>query len=108
MTMFENGYKLNMVNGDPNLTDSTTALKDDKYAPVVKFMVFRIYRDDAINIIDRNGSNIIDGKSIGYIRFSELTEEKLDEAIDYILTTFGCYNGNNTVPTKFEKIQKTF
>ena len=108
------GYNLWVFNGDWGMTDGTKAYKDDLYAPMVRFLIFVSYPerpeqyDFTIEITDRNGDKILDGKSIGYIRFTEYTKEKLDQAIDFIADTFGKYNEDNTVPTKFEKIEITF
>lgn len=109
--MRENGYRLIIHSGDPGLTDGTIAIKDDKYVPIIRFLVFRTHKDEytfAIKVEDRNGDSVINGKTIGYIRFEEYTRENLKKAINFILETFGCYNANNTVPTKFETIEITF
>ena len=112
--MEDMGYNLRVFNGERGLTDGTKAYKDDLYAPMVRFLIFltdprRPKRYTfSIEIIDRNGDRILNGKGIGYIRFSEYTKEKLDQAIDFIVDTFGKYNEDNTVPTKFEKIEITF
>ena len=109
--MEKKGYQLIVNCGMPGLTDSTKAIKDDRYVPVISFLVFQIKSKEyifSIKVEDRNGDAIVGGKGIGYFRFSEYTEEKLDEAIKYILDTFGQYNEDNTVPTKFEEIERTF
>ena len=105
------GYNLWVFNGDWGITDGTKAYKDDLYTPMVRLLVFYLTKTQyvfSIEVTDRNGNKILDGKSIGYIRFSEYTKEKLDQAIDFIADTFGKYNEDNTVPTKFEKIEITF
>ncbi len=109
--MQEAGYRIHVINGDRYITDSTKALKDDKYVPIIRFLLFKVDRKSysfSLEVTDRNGNSILDGKTIGYFRFSEYTLEKLNEAIDFVLETFGCYNEDNTVPTKFEEIEKTF
>lgn len=109
--MNDAGYMLHVVSGIRGLTDGTVAFKQDTYAPFFRFMVFRMHSDEysfTIAVRDRNGDKVMDGKTIGYMRFSEYTEEKVDEAIDFILETFGCYKKENTVPTKFTPIEKTF
>ncbi len=109
--MEKKGYQLIINCGMPGLTDSTKAIKDDRYVPIIKFLVFPEHLKEyvfCIEVEDRNGDAIVGGKTIGYIRFSEYTKEKLDEAIKFVLKTFGQYNENNTVPTKFEKIERTF
>ena len=109
--MKDMGYNLWVFNGDWGMTDGTHAYKDDLYAPMIRFLVFPLTKTQftfSIEVTDRNGNKILDGKSIGYIRFYEYTKEKLDQAIDFIADTFGKYNEDNTVPTKFEKIEITF
>ena len=108
-TIVKAGYDIIVHANDPGMSRSTVALKDDLYVPVIRFITFNLGGKDnysfVISVEDRNGNKVLGcNKTIGYIRFSEYTEEKLMLGIKYVLDVFGQYNEGNTVPTKFNKI----
>lgn len=106
----KSGYRA-IVHSDRFMGNVTVACKDDRYVPIISFRVFLEGKNKYIYSIcveDRNGNAILDGKTIGYFRFSEYTRENLEKAINFVLETFGCYNEDNTVPTKFKEIEMTF
>ncbi len=106
--MLKNGYKL-LIKDTPEFKSAgfgTTALKKDKFSPTVSLNVFPHFDQISIEVSDRHGSNIVgEGRTLGYYKFDKLDNSLIDRAINDIVSTFGDFNIDNPVPTRWEKVE---
>ena len=85
----------------------STAYKKDKFSPVIKLYIQSDYKYMSISVIDRNGSNIIEGRNIGHYVLTEVEIENMQKALDYVIKKYSKYCTGNFVPHELteEKIE---
>lgn len=93
-----------IIFGKPVSALGTTAYKEDLYAPIIKLYVSPQYDSVSISVLDRCGNSVLDGKDIAFIKLKSTTSEDMQTALNTVKEHFFIYNENNTVPTKFKKI----
>lgn len=76
----------------------TTAVKDDRFAPFVKLYVSSDLKYLTINVIDRNGSAILEGRTIATYLVVSMSTDAFCNAIDEIIDKYGKYGTGNYVP----------
>ena len=115
--MKENGYSLVIRDADTQNEEirqfgkvcsslGTTAVKDDRFAPFVKLYVSNDLKYLTINVIDRNGSAILEGRTIATYLVVSMETTAFCNAIDEIIEKYGKYGTGNYVPHELCEYRK--